>query len=90
MSDTLRPAVRDFAAAMEDQLRANDYKPGWQKDDPLDLLLRLREEVVELDNAIDAGADPSEVLEESADIANFAMMIADVYRLRTGATTKSE
>lgn len=45
----LRPEVLAFAQTMEEQLRANDHKPGWKNDPPIDLIARLREEVEELD-----------------------------------------
>lgn len=70
-----RPEVRAFADAMEEQLSANDHKGGWQRDTALSLLRRLREETTELARAIGGEGD---VLKEAADVANFAMMIADV------------
>lgn len=70
----LRPEVRAFAAAMEKQLRANDHKGGWQEEKVLWLLGRLREETDELSNALECRDC---VLAEAADVANFAMMIAD-------------
>lgn len=78
---------------MERKLRANDHKPGWKGDDRWALYHRLREETVELHNAMrdaerydtsDRGArrTPAQILaiagREAADVANFAMMIADV------------
>ena len=87
-----RPEVAAFADAMEAQLRANDHKGGWHDDHHDDLLDRLREETKELADVLDlsggkAGrffpSDPqgptwsAEVLREAADVANFAMMIAD-------------
>jgi len=72
----LRPAVAAFAALMEAELRKHDDRPGWKGCDPHWLLARLNEEVIELANAL---LDHSESLpHEAADIANFAMMIADV------------
>lgn len=92
-SATLRPEVLAFAQAMEAKLRENDHKGGWKNDDPRALLRRLREETDELDPAVTAyearrrerpGDDDHvaeasrRVLREAADVANFAMMIADV------------
>lgn len=83
---TVRHEVEAFAYLMERQLKANDHKPGWKNDDPLSLLDRLVEEVEELRLAInDTGAlRPSAfviqaVAKEAADVANFAMMIADFF-----------
>lgn len=77
----LRPEVRAFALAMEERLRANDHKPGWKSDRPLALLKRLFEEADELEGAV---RDHEEergghvVRAEAADVANFALMVADV------------
>lgn len=79
-----RREVEAFADAMEAQLRANDHKGGWKMDKPEDLFVRLTEEASELDHEIaqkyirETLFDPSEVVKEAADVANFAMMIADV------------
>jgi len=78
----LRPSLLRFALHMEAQLRANDHKRGWQEDDFADLFARLEEESEELGDIVlkEAGlwqsGDPR-VLKEAADVANFAMMIAD-------------
>lgn len=83
----LRPEVRAFAVAMEERLKANDWKGGWGDDSPDALLKRLGEEVVELRKEIrkpNAKKDPDQIRREVADVANFAMMIADV----CGALTK--
>lgn len=79
----LRPEVRAFAEAMEAQLRANDHKPGWKNDSAFSLLVRLQEEKDELLEAVSCGRIGSpewakRVVKETADVANFAMMIADV------------
>lgn len=76
----LRPEVAAFAQLMERELRVNDHKGGWQYEDPLCLLDRLREESRELKCAVGGAItpDPDSVGSEAADVANFAMMIADV------------
>lgn len=88
-----RPEVRAFADLMEKTLQANDHKGGWKDELPsLDLLPRLREETVELEEAIAFWITQTNwgeaalympraverVAREAADVANFAMMIADV------------
>jgi hypothetical protein len=89
-----RRAVVAFADAMERELRANAHKGGWRECHHDALLARLVEETNELETALHAigsgGAarlfpnDPNGpkwhnlVLSEAADVANFAMMIADV------------
>lgn len=47
-----RPEVLAFALLMEQELRANDHKPGWKDDRPLDLAWRVREEAQELYNVV--------------------------------------
>lgn len=96
-----RPEVRAFADLMEAKLRANDHKPGWKADDPEALLRRLAQEHDELGDAVrwhknydtsDRGGRLGPVHRagvigaEAADVANFAMMIADV----CGALTPQE
>lgn len=77
---TLRPCVMSFARAMEAKLKENEHKGGWHDDLPDELMARLHEETEELENAIHPARnrDPRRVLREAADVANFAMMIADV------------
>ena len=87
----LRPKVQTFAECMEQKLRENDYKGGWNHMRPSDLYRRLREELGELwreikvlegmlpHNANDLALDQQrKIVREAADVANFAMMIADV------------
>jgi NTP pyrophosphatase (non-canonical NTP hydrolase) len=84
----LRPEVATFALAMERKLRANDAKKGargWKGCDPQALLTRVMEEVEECDYALRLtwmpGLDPvkvqADLLDECADVANMAMMVAD-------------
>lgn len=90
-----RPEVVAFADLMEQQLRANDHKPGWKSDTAIELARRLNQESDELWgvlNEMDPGRAqagdavlPEQYRElseqagrEAADVANFAMMIADV------------
>lgn len=88
----LRPEVQLFAQAMEERLRANDGKGGWRDETVGHLMSRLRDEVEELGEALVAleeeeGEDNhkitwnfarEKVKREAADVANFAMMVADV------------
>ena len=87
----LRPEVQIFAEAMERKLRENDHKGGWDDMPSRWLRGRLAGEVRELEAAIAAYIDKIDIcnreqdlsksrqaiLSECADIANFAMMIAD-------------
>ena len=84
----LRPSVLRFAWMMEKRLRENDHKGGWHGALPQELLGRLQEEVQELDDAVDFVGDPARlgslaslssiVWDEASDVANFAMMAAEV------------
>lgn len=73
----LRPEVREFALAMERRLRANDHKPGWKDADPDWLYLRLLEQKKQLEQALRWQQKPLLTV-AATDLANFAMMIADV------------
>ncbi len=79
-----RPEVVALASLMERQLRANDRKGGWRGVPEYELLKRLREETDELSDALTRRATLTgerlieNVGREAADVANFAMMIADV------------
>lgn len=83
-----RTALRRLAALCEVKLRKHDDdRPGWADANPFDLLGSLRDEVAELDEALfeltdcDQFDDTGELLNnlalEAADVANFAMMVAD-------------
>lgn len=80
----IRPQVAAFALLMEAKLRENDHKGHW-KDEALGYLLgRLEEERRELDVAVERwrtyrgrAEDRINVGREAADVANFAMMLAD-------------
>ena len=75
----LRPEVRWFAEQMELKLRENDWKGGWQAEQYIALFRRLEGETKELNELMVTNWDGQQdlVVQESADIANFAMMIAD-------------
>lgn len=97
------PYVLWFAEKMEAKLEQNRHKgdrAGWLKDDIDDLLERLREEVCELDTAICEAhgmiKDPERaawaartVAGEAADVANFALFIADWWNERARETVAS-
>jgi len=77
-----RHAVVSFSKVMEKKLTENDHKTHWSEVSTSRLLHMLEEEVVELKEAIDIHRLSGEsanfmVIEECADVANFAMMIAD-------------
>lgn len=69
-------AVHTFEMNMLQKLYANRHKAHWSTVTQAWLHGRLREEVAELADAIAFGK-PSDVIDEAADVANFAMFIAD-------------
>ena len=75
---TCRTSVDWFARNMELKLRENDHKGGWKKCEHSWLLDRLKQEVVELEKALDQVNNQENVIREAADVANFALMIADL------------
>lgn len=70
----VRPQVARFALAMEQKLRENDWKGGWQEMEDWEVFDRIDEEVQELKLA---GTET--LLGEAADVANFCMFYADNY-----------
>lgn len=78
--NAMRQEVWLFAAAMEKRLQANDHKGGWREEPVEFLFRRLKDEVRELELELRAyePINRRRVLHEAADVANFAMMIADV------------
>ena len=90
----LRQPIQDFAEDMDRKMEENDWKGGWDNCDLEHLLIRLSEEKRELTRAVrkhennhysDQPTDSvliQRVIDEAADVANFAMMIADNARTR--------
>ena len=72
----MRDIIIKFSNLMESKLASNDHKDGWDKCTYEYLLRRLIEEVRELIEAIKL-RNYQNVSKEAADVANFAMMIAD-------------
>ena len=80
----LRPEVQWFAEQMELRLRANDWKGGWRDEDIDWLWARMWDEERELYQAMHPSTWPEVdydgIVKEAADVANFAMMVADTCR----------
>lgn len=73
----VRPSVAWFAEQMEAKLREGDAKhPAWDKQEIDEVLAHLERELAELRAAL-AGGEPAEVINEAADVANVALIIAD-------------
>lgn len=77
-----REQVEWFAEQMESKLQENDSKGGWDNCNLYWLVSRIYDEVKELTRAIDVNLDfgdnQKDIISESADVANFVMMIADI------------
>ncbi len=82
------PYVLAFAKRMEAKLAKNRHKgdrSGWMKDHPWNLVERILDETVEVQEcfATDGAGEtwmvktPEETADECADVANFCMMTAD-------------
>jgi NTP pyrophosphatase (non-canonical NTP hydrolase) len=69
-------ALQKFGNDMYLKLRENQHKAHWNTVTQQWLLNRCMEELKELQDAVNAD-DPGEIVREAADVANFALMIAD-------------
>ena len=69
-------ALEDFATHMRHKLLLTRHREHWKEATVKFLLSRLIGETVELTDAIESG-DRKSIVRECADVANFAMMIAD-------------
>jgi hypothetical protein len=73
-----RKAVMKFAHDMEKQLKVNDHKRGWEDEHQNFLFNRIAHSLRKLDDAMKkVDRDKHEITILCANIANFAMMIAD-------------
>lgn len=74
-----RPELVKFMVVCEEKLRENDHKSHWSGEEIEKLHRRLYDEFGELKRKIQAKKPKADIFRECADIANFAMMIADNY-----------
>ena len=77
MNETIREEVIQFSRRMEAKLLKNEWKGGWRNKSPLERFRLLQIEVEELAEALSDGT-PEDIINEAADVGNFAMMIADI------------
>lgn len=77
--------IQWFSCHMEEKLLRNSYKGGWEECKNVYLLDRMDEEIAKLKDCIINGEPSALVVSEAADIANFAMMLADNYSKRKEA-----
>ena len=76
-----RPELVKLMVFCEQKLRENEHNGHWTNCEMSYLTKRLYDEFAELRRAIDKKASQETIFRECADIANFAMMIADTYNL---------
>jgi len=89
---TVRPEVATFARIMEARLAANDHKGGWQGMTSRALFNRIVEEADELLTELalpEVLCNPLAIAIEAADVANFALMIADNELRRAAVSAQS-
>jgi len=87
MTRNIRPTLTWFTKCMEEKLKENDHKGTWIGCHPDWLFYRLAQEVEELQETLFFTSSSEQIIREAADVANFAMMIADVVRHK-GATQR--
>jgi NTP pyrophosphatase (non-canonical NTP hydrolase) len=82
----VRKSVDTFANMMEFKLQLNDWKKPWSTSNPWNLLSLLEEEIEELKDSMRENITNGHinVCYECADVANFAMMISDLYSKMIG------
>ena len=79
----IREEVLRFALKMEEKLKENDRKGGWNSSSISYLLSGINRETEELSYALGqegqsySRTDRANIISECADVANFAMMLAD-------------
>lgn len=83
-----RPLIEWFSFLMESKLSRDDAsKPHWGGDSPEMLTALMMGEVEEMMVALRTG-DAEAIAGECADIANYAMLIADVARGQAGSKNR--
>lgn len=96
----IRDEVVQFAQLMEVKMRKHDPSTRWKKSKRTDLYLALKKELEKLEPLVKFPIEadkktitPDDIASQAADVANFAMMIADVcggLRWRTETTAGTE
>lgn len=84
--DQINLSIEWFPKIMKDELMKHLNRPGWKKVNFHFLYARLLDEVIELDSVLFTKSNElrkikkDKAIRECADVANFAMMIADNLR----------
>lgn len=69
--------LKQFIDAMRYKLKKNEHKGKWEDLNLSTAISRLKDELLELEEAISRGSE-IEIILEAADVANFAMMVANI------------
>lgn len=75
--------VLQFSGVMIEKLTKNNHKPGWKYESLQALIGRMKDEVEELEKTVTDSPSRgyrNRIILEAADIANYAMMVADIAR----------
>ncbi len=72
-------SLAQFIFWMGRQLANNKHKSGWGGMSPAQLIRRLKQELGELERAIEQKEPYERIASEAADVANFAMMVQDLF-----------
>jgi len=70
-------AVEAFGDEMMKKMRKNKHKAHWSVVSDEWIISRLKQELAELEQALEKGMSDRLIRQECADVANFAMMISD-------------
>ncbi len=76
----IKNSVNWYSHLMTNELMKHLDRPGWKHESTEYLLGRLGEELIELAEAIRLNDTKERIEKEAADVGNFAMMLADIYR----------
>lgn len=78
MALTYQAHVNRFGKIMVAKLKENEHKAGWSQMTPDYLMQRMAGEVYELTRELmRRPRNPEQIAREAADVANFAMMVAE-------------
>lgn len=84
-------SLERFVSYMRTKMEMNADKPvHWSELDPGTLLIKLKEEVAELEGLLATQAKGIDVLSECSDVANFAMFLAMSYKFKEAKNGKTE
>jgi hypothetical protein len=84
-------SLERFVSYMRTKMEMNVDKPvHWSELSPEVLLVKLKEEVAELEGLMAVNGAGIEVLSECSDIANFSMFLAMSYKFKEAKSGNSE